>query len=150
MRRFLKSPNRRRGVATVEAAVVLPVVVLLMFGFIEVGYLVNSHHILHDAARQGARAAVRLENSNAEVEAAVLRSLSNSIAVDSNAVTVRLSKLNGDGEEEYQVMSLDHNEQGEAVRVTVTVDYAQFNPPSNFLGTGSNPLTDSAVMRRQK
>ena len=49
--------SSRRGAACVEAALVLPLIVLLTFGFIEIGYYVNCHHVLHDAARQGARAA---------------------------------------------------------------------------------------------
>ena len=150
MSRALRQSRRRRGIAAVEAAVVLPVIVLLTFGFIEIGYLVDSYHILHDAARQGARAAVGPENSNAEVQAAVLSSLNNSISVDSNAVTVRISKLDSVGEEDYQVMNLSANEQGQAIRVTVTVDYAEFRPPSSILGTGSGPLISSVVMQRQK
>jgi len=142
--------EHNRGVSAVEAAVVLPVVVLLLFGFIELGWQVNGAQILHDAARQGARAAVRLENSNAEVQAAVLDSLSKSTDVDPGAVTVRISKLDDAGHEEYQVMSLDENEQGDAVRVTVTVDYAQMRLPSDFLGLANRTVTSSAVMQRYK
>ena len=140
--------KRTRGAAVVEAAIVLPLIVLLTFGFIELGWYVNSTHVLHNAARQGARAAVRLENSNAEVQAAVLSALNNAIAVDSNAVTVRISKLDDLGAEQYQVMNLTENEQGEAVRVTVTVDYAQFQPPSNHLGLAT--LTSAVAMQRHK
>ena len=152
---FRPKPNRsrqedNRGVVTVEAALVLPIVLLLTLGFIEIGWYVNSLQILHNAARQGARAAVRLENSNAEVQAAVLASLSESIDVDPNAVTVRLSKLDHNGEEEYQVMNLSENEQGDAIRVTVTIDYAQMHPPCNFLGLATSSLTSSAVMQRIK
>lgn len=149
MIRDLRQFNRR-GIATVEAAVVVPVIVLLALGFVEIGHCVNCHHVLQDAARQGARAAVRLENSNAEVRDAVLDSLNNSIDVDPSSVTVRISKLNQAGGEDYQVMSLDENEQGEAIRVTVTVDYDQFHPPSNYLGMASGTLADSAVMQRLK
>ncbi len=122
-----KRQKHKRGVAAVEAALALPIVVLLTFGFIEIGWYVNSLQILHDAARQGARAAVRLENSNAEVRTAVLNSVSNSID-DPDQVTVRISKLNSSGQEHYQVMNLNDNEQGQAVRVSVTVDSGQFRP----------------------
>ena len=143
-----KKQKHKRGVAAVEAALVLPIVVLLTFGFVEIGWQVNSIQVLHDAARQGARAAVRLENSNAEVLAAVVNSLSDSIDVDPSAVTVRISKLNSAGEEDYQVMNLNENEQGHAIRVTVTVDSSQFRPPSDFLGITSRSLNSSAVMQR--
>ena len=142
--------KRRHGAAVVEAAIVLPVVILLVFGFIELGYCLNSQHVLYNAARQGARAAVRLENSNAEVEAAVLGALNNAIAVDPNSVTVRISKLDTAGAEQYQVMNLNENEQGETIRVMVTVGYAQFHPPSNHFGLASQTLTSAVVMQRQK
>jgi CRISPR/Cas system-associated exonuclease Cas4 (RecB family) len=105
--------------------------------------------ILHNAARQGARAAVRLDNSNAEVEAAVLNSLQKSIDVDPSAVTVRLSKLNELGNENYQIQNLNENEQGQAVRVTVIVNSAHLGLPSNFLGLSTTNLSSSAVMERR-
>jgi hypothetical protein len=70
--------------------------------------------------------------------------------VDPSAVTVRISKLNSSGAEEYQVMNLNDNEQGAAIQVKVTVDYAQFDPPSNFLGLANQPVTSSVVMRRER
>ena len=140
---------RSRGVACVEAALLLPVAVLFVFGFVEYGYYMNCHHVVHDAARQGARAAARTENSNAEVKAAVVASLNHSYSVDASAVTVRISKLNSGGAEEYQVMNLSANEQGHAIRVTVTVDYAQFHPPCDFFGFASQQLAGSVAMPRQ-
>jgi Flp pilus assembly protein TadG len=130
--------------------VILPVLILLVFGFIEIGYLLDSHHVLQDAARQGARAAVLLENSNTQVQTAVVNSLNHSIGVSAGAVTVRMDKLDQAGAAEYQVMSLDENEQGQAVRVTVTVAYSAFNPPSNFLGLSTGSLTSTAVMQRKE
>ena len=125
-------------------------IVFLVFGFVEVGWFVNCQHVLHDAARQGARAAVHLENSNAEVRQAVLDSLSTSMDIDPDNVTVRLSKLDSDGDEEYQVMDLSENEQGERIRVTVTVNYADMYPPSNYLGFASGVVSNAVVMQRLK
>ena len=148
--RIRKTP--RRGVATVEAAIVLPLLVLLTFGFVEVGFYINSHHLLHDAARRGARAAVHPENSNAEVNAAVRSSLANALGIDSESVsaTVQIYKLNANGSTAYQVQNLDANEQGEAVRVTVQINYSQFGAPSNYLGLGGHTMSSSVVMQRQK
>ena len=147
MKRSLR--KRTRGAAVVEAAIVLPVVVLLTFGIIELGWYVNNLHILHNAARQGARAAVHWENSNAEVELAVITSLNNAVDVAPNAITVRISKLNDLGDEEYQVQNLNENEEGEAIRVTATVAYAAMGPISNMLGLASESLTSSATMQRR-
>lgn len=147
---MLRSTARsdRRGVATVEAALMLPVIVVLVFGFVEIGYYVNCHHVLHDAARQGARAAVRQENSNSEVTDAVIEAISNSSSVDPDAVTVRIAQVDSAGVEQYQVMNLSDNENGDAIRVTVTVGYDQFNSPSNYFGLASQSLASSVVMKR--
>ena len=148
MNNSLRKQKRTRGAAVVEAAVVLPVVVLLTFGIIELGWYVNSLHILHNAARQGARAAVRSENSNAEVEAAVLFSLSESINVDPNGVTVRISKLDSSGQQDYQVQNLDEDEAGDPIQVAVTINHAAMGPLSNIIGFATDTLTSSATMKR--
>jgi Flp pilus assembly protein TadG len=49
--------NVRGGVVAVEAAVVLPVMIILMFGVWEVGRLVQVNQIVINAAREGARLA---------------------------------------------------------------------------------------------
>ena len=53
IRRF----NERRGVVAVEAAVMLPFLVIMMFGLWEVGRLIQVNQIVNNAAREGARLA---------------------------------------------------------------------------------------------
>ena len=55
--RRLRSTQRRRGVATVEFAVILPVLLLLVVGLFELGQLVRVRQILDNAVREGARQA---------------------------------------------------------------------------------------------
>jgi Flp pilus assembly protein TadG len=50
--------SNRRGVATVEAAVTLPIFLLLLFGIMETGRFIQVQETLTDAAREGARHAV--------------------------------------------------------------------------------------------
>ena len=144
------APRRRRGVATVEAAVLLPILTVLMLGTYELGWHVHCAQVLNNAARQGARAAVYLENSNAEVVAAVNTSLKNSVGLESDAVTVQLSKLNAEGYAEYQIQNLNENEQGQPVRVMVSVDGADLGFLSNMLGLKSGSISSYAVMRRRE
>lgn len=54
----IRRPRRSRGQALVEFALVFPVIVLLIFGFIDVGRAVLAYNTLTSAARQGARVAV--------------------------------------------------------------------------------------------
>lgn len=142
--------TRRRGVATVEAAVLLPILILLLLGTSELGWYVHCAQVLNNAARQGARAAVYLGNSNAEVEAAVHGALNNSMDLDPESVDVRISRLASDGEERYQVMNLNENEQGEAIRVMVSVDYGEMGFATNMLGLKGGELSGYAVMRRRR
>jgi len=56
MRRRLV-PNERRGIAAVEAAIVLPLLLILMLGVWEVGRMIQVDQILVNSAREGARLA---------------------------------------------------------------------------------------------
>ena len=141
--------NRNRGAACVEAAMILPIVVMLILGSVELGMYLNNLQVVQNAARQGARAAVRLENSNAAVETAVLAAL-NELDVESHDVCIRISKLNSSGHTEYDVTNLSENEQGHPIRVVVSFPYSHLNPPSNFVGLATREISSSAVMRRLK
>lgn len=52
-----RKPKRsaRRGVVAVEAAVIMPVLIILMFGLWEVGRLIQVTQVVTNAAREGAR-----------------------------------------------------------------------------------------------
>src|SRR6185295_6048676 len=51
------SKTSRRGVVAVEAAVILPLALILMLGTWEVGRFVHVEQIMNNAAREGARVA---------------------------------------------------------------------------------------------
>jgi Flp pilus assembly protein TadG len=48
----------QKGVALVEFAIVLPLLLLLLFGFIEFGVLLYNKQVITNASREGARAAI--------------------------------------------------------------------------------------------
>jgi Flp pilus assembly protein TadG len=52
------SPPRRRGQALVELALLLPFLMVLVLGVLEMGRAWNAKQVLTDAAREGARLAV--------------------------------------------------------------------------------------------
>ena len=58
-----------RGQAIVEFAVVLPILLLLMLGLINLGVLINAQIILTQAAWEGARAGTTLNPSWGEGDA---------------------------------------------------------------------------------
>ncbi len=62
MTRFpvIRRPQRRRdqrGVVAVEFALVMPILLLLVFGIIEFGYMLNRDTIVNNSSRDGAREA---------------------------------------------------------------------------------------------
>ncbi|MBW1991115.1 MAG: pilus assembly protein [Deltaproteobacteria bacterium] len=49
---------RERGVVTVEFALLLPLIVLILVGLVEAGHLWHLQHTITNASREGARAAI--------------------------------------------------------------------------------------------
>lgn len=59
--RRTRAPHRRRGAggqSLVEFALIFPIIVLLVVGFVEVGRAVFAYNTIANAARQGARVAI--------------------------------------------------------------------------------------------
>lgn len=82
--------NNRQGVHLVEMAFVLPIVLTMILGIIQVGYLLMVSHLLQDAARQGCRqACLRLNRSNASVTSSV-NSWLRQVGVDPSNATVTI------------------------------------------------------------
>ena len=50
--------NRQRGAAAVELAIILPFLVVLVFGMIEFGIMIYDKAVLANASREGARAGI--------------------------------------------------------------------------------------------
>lgn len=61
---------RERGAAAVEFAILLPVLLLLIFGIIDFGRMLNAQITLTEAAREGARAAALGQDADSRVQAA--------------------------------------------------------------------------------
>lgn len=71
----LACKRNRRGVAAVEFAVCLPVLVLLVFGSIEASSFIFLKQSLNVAAYEGIREAVRLDGDNASGDARAINIL---------------------------------------------------------------------------
>ncbi|HEY9722297.1 MAG TPA: TadE family protein [Oscillatoriaceae cyanobacterium] len=69
--------SRRRGQAAVEVALVVPILVTLLLGIIDVGYLYNKQLVLTDATREGARLG-SLGEQTSQIQQDVLTYLQNS------------------------------------------------------------------------
>ena len=81
-----------RGQATVEAALVLPLVVLLLLAVVQVGLLVRAEVLVTHAAREAARSAAVDPDPQAAARAAALAT-----TLDPTRMTVRVEGRNGPG-----------------------------------------------------
>jgi Flp pilus assembly protein TadG len=81
-----------RGQATVEVALVLPVVVLLLLAVVQVGLLVRAQVLVTHMAREAARAAAVDSRPEAAVEAARAAT-----TLDPNRLSVRVDGRSGPG-----------------------------------------------------
>jgi Flp pilus assembly protein TadG len=90
MKSHLKSHLRsERGSALVEAAMTIPLLLLLMVGIFEVGRLYQTWQVVTNAAREGARVAI-LPNTTAATVTSIVQSYMTNGAL-SNASTATVS-----------------------------------------------------------
>lgn len=125
----IRSPGRRRrrGAATVEFAVIAPVLFLLVLGLIEFSRAFMVIHLLTDAARQGCRTAVVGGKSTADICATVTTTLSQE-GISGHTTTV---KINGIAGEASAAVSGDEI----AVFVSVPASVTGWLPTPGFVDT---------------
>jgi Flp pilus assembly protein TadG len=124
----------RRGIATVEFAIIAPLFFLLVLGCIELGRALMVQQILTNSSRAGARNAVTLSGTEASAIAASTDFAEGaSVAGIEVAVTPRPQTASA----------------GEMITVTVTVPYASVTwvPAPWFMG--GKTLSATSVMRKE-
>jgi hypothetical protein len=139
-RNRLKSDNRR-GVATVEFAIVLPLLFTLMVGIWEVARMVDVQQILTSAAREGGRQAVAGQMTNANVIRVVLHHLNNEgiQVTDGNdnplpGVVVNIQNNTSPGLDASQANQLDYL----TISVTLPFRYFRWSTLNYFAPAGAN------------
>lgn len=121
--------GRERGAAAVEFALVMPALVLLIFGSIEFGLAVNARTMVGNAAREGVRLA-SLGQSEASIKAAALNAVDG--VTGTKTVTVTCATPGGAS------CTIGAPNAGNVATVTVSVQYTGI--------TGMFPmLTDTTI-----
>ena len=118
--RSMKAQDRR-GVASLEFAVVAPFLIGILFGVWEVGRLVHAHQVVSNATREAGRQAATGKWTSAEVEEVVLDYLTNAGLKTTNAanvknVTILVKNLTSNGE-------VKDATQGDEIEVSVSYPY---------------------------
>lgn len=134
-----KFRQNRRGTATVEFAVVLPVLATLFLGMCEVGRALNATIIAQDAAAYGGRLASIGQSTNAQVKQAVLSCLTVAGLPTTHAV-VTISDLTQPGTDVKQASSMDK------LQVNVTLPFKDVKwGVSGFIVHDSYLVTGKAI-----
>lgn len=136
----------KRGAATVEFAVVLPILLMIIFGILEFGRVLYVDQSLSWAAREGARIAALPGTDNTQVTNAVNEKLSESGLTADN---VSFKNANDD----TIITDISDSSQappGTPIKVIIAVNYSNvaYLISGFFPSLQTAQLTGEAVMRR--
>lgn len=88
----MRIAREERGTALVEAAIIVPLVLLIMVGIFEVGRLYQTFQVLTNATREGARASVVPSGNKADVEAIVKQYMQDGQLSAANNATINVDR----------------------------------------------------------
>lgn len=130
--RWLKTlKQNREGQAMVEMALVLPVLILIMFGIIEFGRVFNSYLVVTNAAREAARVGVV-----GATDTEIINTVKNA------AGTLKVSKLNWN-----ITPSATNRVRGASLKIKVTYPVDIYAPVIGSLIGDPYMVTAQSVMR---
>lgn len=132
----------QKGVAAIEFAIVLPVLVILIFGTIEFGLLLYNKQIITNASREGARAGIVAGSSrvtDGEISGVVTTYTGNNLITFGSPTPPQIL-TDPAGNRDALTFGAD-------LKVTVSYDYG-FLVLANF-GIGDITLTSDTVMRME-
>lgn len=134
MIRLIKKINNKKGQALLEMALVLPIILLLIFGIIEFGRIYNAYLIINNASREGARHAA-VGGSYDEIRSEI------------NEITSTLGTV----EITFTPSNENEREQGEDVVVMVRHSISLITPIIGPLISNSNTfdIDSSTTMRME-
>jgi Flp pilus assembly protein TadG len=131
--------SRQGGASAIEFALILPLLVLVLFGSVELSLLLYNKQVITNASREGARAGIvaRSPRLTADDIADIAGTYcgSNLVTFGTSANPLSISVAGAGGAF------------GQDLSVTVTYDY-DFLVLSN-IGLGSIPLTSETVMKME-
>ncbi len=128
MRYFRRSADG--GQSLVEFALVVPILVLLILGTFDLGYVVFLNNQLDNAAREGARTGIILANSDSTICA----------RVTATAPTLDLSCS------QITISPSPTRSYGQPITVTVNYNYQPLIPLVDHLSPGGFHLSSTSVM----
>lgn len=142
--------RRERGAAAVEFALIAPLLLMLVFGIVDFGWMLMKANLVNNASRDAARVA-SLAGTYDEIESTVEVSLQ-SAGIDPADVDVAITCTNASGPScADSPASYDANvASGSTVTVTVTYNHEWITPVGALCGLvgGESCVGDSIVLQR--
>jgi len=127
--------NKTRGQSLVEMALTLPLFLLVVFTFIDLGRAIYYNSALGNAVREGARyASVTPNLDDAGVQSLVVGKVTGysvAVPIPSSDVSVEITKLNGTGDD-WELCADGIDDTDGCVYVTVAATFL-FDPVTPFL-----------------
>jgi len=144
MKKIIKRLRCQKGVAAVEFAIILPLLMIIIFGIIEFGLLLYDKQVITNASREGARAGVVVGVSRVD-DAGILdvmdRYIANNLVTFGSTLSLNIT-----------IDPVDRTDMdfGDELTVTVTYDY-DFLVLPNFVAslTGMQTLVAKTVMKME-
>ncbi len=132
----MKQHSLKRGSATVELAMVLPIVLLIFMSIVEFGRVMSVYQTLHTAAREGARAAS-------------LPGADNTAVLD--RINFELSKAGlPNGTIETTPSDISTANRNDPVTIKVSLPYSSIGWMQGFVhGFGGAEFESTVVMRKE-
>ena len=119
--------QNNRGVAAVELAICLPILIVLVLGSIEFGLLFYNQQVITNASREGVRAGIVTGTGDADI-----------IQIVENYCNGKLINLNGANELQTDAVTVSGPDGDNDITVSVSYNY-------NFLFVGILGFTDKTL-----
>lgn len=132
----LLGPRIRRAAAVVEMAIVAPVLMTMLFGIIEYGWVFMYKQSLTNAAREGCRVATMQGSTDSQITSAITNYMSG-MGLKSTDYTVSLTHYDPS----------NPNKTNETV--TVSVPYSKVSLLGGFFGSTNWSMGSTCTMRKE-
>jgi Flp pilus assembly protein TadG len=135
------TPRRRgrRAVAAVELAVVLPFIITLILGMVEIGHGIAVRESLSDAAQKACRTAVQPGKTTAQAQAEV-DNIMQDLNITGYTTTIL---LNG---QQVEIQNAQHNDQ---ISIKVSVPVSQIYWTTTIFLPAQDLESETVIMLRQ-
>ena len=128
--------QNNRGVAAVEFAICLPILVLLVCGSIEFGLLFYNQQVITNASREGVRAGIVAEAETTDI-----------IQIVKNYCNGRMINLNGANELQADAVTVSAPDGNDDITVSVSYNYNFLF--GGILGFTEKTLSAQTIMRME-